>query len=74
MCCNAGKSYLIGYGPDQPKRPHHRQSACNVDYTEPCRKVENGTCCVGESGANCCNLDSFMSDRPAKIKVRETVG
>ncbi|WIA40308.1 hypothetical protein OEZ86_013679 [Tetradesmus obliquus] len=66
---STGKSYLIGYGPDQPKRPHHRQSACNVDYQEPCRKVENGTCCAGETGANCCNLDSFMSDAPAKIKV-----
>jgi hypothetical protein len=69
----AGKSYLIGYGRDQPKRPHHRQSACNLEYTEPCRKVENGTCCVGESGADCCNLDSFMSDRPAKIKVNRSI-
>jgi hypothetical protein len=30
---STGKSYVIGYGPDQPKRPHHRQSACSPTYT-----------------------------------------
>lgn len=29
---STGKSYLIGYGPDQPQRPHHRQSACAATY------------------------------------------
>lgn len=72
-----GKSYLIGYGPDQPQRPHHRQSACALNYAGPCRAVNNGTCCAGEipgeagvrAGKGCCNVDSFMSSRPAQIKV-----
>jgi endoglucanase len=66
---STGKSYLIGYGPDQPKRPHHRQSACSISYQEPCARVNNGTCCVGESGTRCCNADAFMSDHPALFKV-----
>lgn len=55
---------------DQPKRPHHRQSACAAEYKAPCRKVENGTCCAGESGTGCCNLDGFMSDKPAVIQIK----
>jgi hypothetical protein len=25
---STGKSYLIGHGPNQPQRPHHRGAAC----------------------------------------------
>jgi hypothetical protein len=48
---DTGKSYLIGFGTNQPLRPHHRQSACSARYTEPCTPFNGGTCCVGESGA-----------------------
>lgn len=44
------KSYVIGYGPNQPQRPHHRQTACSALYTEPCALQNSGTCCAGESG------------------------
>jgi hypothetical protein len=67
---STGKSYVIGYGPDQPKRPHHRQSACSPTYTLPCVAKNNGTCCAGESGESCCNVDSFMSAKPATIQVK----
>jgi hypothetical protein len=45
---DTGKSYLIGYGTGQPQRPHHRQSACNARYAEPCSAADSGTCCSGE--------------------------
>lgn len=44
------KSYLIGFGTNQPQRPHHRQSACSARYSEPCSPFNSGTCCAGESG------------------------
>jgi hypothetical protein len=47
----SARSYVIGYGPSQPQRPHHRQSACAATYTAPCSLVNSGTCCAGESGA-----------------------
>jgi hypothetical protein len=47
---DTGKSYLIGFGANQPQRPHHRQSACNAKYNEPCSASDSGTCCAGESG------------------------
>jgi hypothetical protein len=47
---DTGKSYLIGFGTNQPQRPHHRQSACNAKYNEPCSASDSGTCCAGESG------------------------
>lgn len=47
---DTGKSYLIGFGTNQPQRPHHRQSACNARYNEPCSAAGGGTCCAGESG------------------------
>ncbi|WIA29389.1 hypothetical protein OEZ86_011893 [Tetradesmus obliquus] len=65
-----GKSYLIGYGPDQPKRPHHRQSACSARYTEPCNPFNGGTCCAGESGVGvggCCDESNFRNPHPAQI-------
>lgn len=46
---STGKSYLIGYGPSQPQRPHHRQSACTPKYTAPCSPADSGTCCAGDS-------------------------
>eukprot|EP00775_Hariotina_reticulata_P012172 gene12172-12310_t len=58
---STGKSYLIGYGPDQPKRPHHRQSACAETYKAPCQRIKAGT--------GCCNAETFMSDEPARIKI-----
>jgi hypothetical protein len=48
---DTGKSYLIGFGTNQPQRPHHRQSACSARYTEPCTPFNGGTCCAGQSGA-----------------------
>jgi hypothetical protein len=45
------RSYVIGYGPNQPQRPHHRQTACSALYNEPCSLANSGTCCAGESGA-----------------------
>lgn len=47
-----GKSYLIGWGPNQPQHPHHRQSACNIKYSEPCNPFNGGTCCAAESGTS----------------------
>lgn len=47
---DTGKSYLIGFGTNQPQRPHHRQSACNARYNEPCSASGGGTCCAGENG------------------------
>lgn len=47
---DTGKSYLIGFGSNQPQRPHHRQSACSARYNEPCTPSDGGTCCAGERG------------------------
>jgi hypothetical protein len=47
---DTSKSYLIGFGTNQPQRPHHRQSACSARYNEPCSASDSGTCCAGESG------------------------
>ena len=44
------RSYVIGYGPNWPKQPHHRQSACSATYSEPCVLSNGGTCCAGERG------------------------
>jgi hypothetical protein len=46
----SSRSYVIGYGPSQPQRPHHRQTACAAQYNEPCALQNSGTCCAGESG------------------------
>jgi hypothetical protein len=58
---NTGRSFIIGYGSDQPQRPHHRGAACSFNYGEPCKLGPispnpdvtggNGTCCRGEGGA-----------------------
>jgi hypothetical protein len=55
-----GRSFIIGYGPNQPKRPHHRGAACAFNYKAPCKlgpigpnadvDGRNGTCCAGEGG------------------------
>eukprot|EP00882_Tetradesmus_deserticola_P025807 GHRQ01028376.1.p1 GENE.GHRQ01028376.1~~GHRQ01028376.1.p1 ORF type:complete len:447 (+),score=89.44 GHRQ01028376.1:369-1709(+) len=69
---NTGKSYLIGYGPNQPQRPHHRQSACNAAYSEPCTSNDGGTCCAGEQGVGaggCCTSANFFNSHAALIKV-----
>jgi hypothetical protein len=63
------RSFVIGYGPNWPKRPHHRSTACSATYNEPCVLSNGGTCCAGESGESddvtrtsigctecCCNL------------------
>lgn len=44
------RSYVVGYGPSWPQRPHHRPSACAASYREPCVASGGGTCCAGESG------------------------
>jgi hypothetical protein len=44
------RSFVIGYGPNWPKRPHHRSTACSATYNEPCVLSNGGTCCAGESG------------------------
>jgi len=31
------ESYVLGYGPSPPQRPHHRASACSPTYKEPCK-------------------------------------
>jgi hypothetical protein len=47
----SSRSYVIGYGPSQPQRPHHRQSACAPKYSAPCTASNGGTCCAGENSA-----------------------
>ncbi|KAF8065624.1 celF [Scenedesmus sp. PABB004] len=66
------RSYVIGYGPNWPQRPHHRQSACAATYTPPCALRNGGTCCAGESGTGpggCCDQPNFMSSNPAQITL-----
>lgn len=36
----------------------------------PCVQQGNGTCCAGETGEACCNVESFMSSKPAVIAVK----
>lgn len=36
----------------------------------PCVAKNNGTCCAGESGESCCNVDSFMSVKPAVTVIK----
>ncbi|KAF8073058.1 celI [Scenedesmus sp. PABB004] len=70
---STGRSFLIGYGPNQPQRPHHRQSACSAKYSEPCTPFNGGTCCAGEQGTGpggCCDESNFMASHPAQIVLR----
>lgn len=70
----SGRSYVLGYGPSPPQRPHHRASACSATYKEPCRLMPspaNGTCCAGEKiGAGCCTYDNFDSSKPAPLVIK----
>jgi hypothetical protein len=33
-------SYLIGFGNNYPKRPHHRSSSCHPDHSVPCNDAD----------------------------------
>ena len=33
---DAGRSYVVGFGKDYPKRPHHRGSSCPTNPRKPC--------------------------------------
>jgi endoglucanase len=68
------RSYLIGYGLNQPQRPHHRQSACSAKYTEPCTPTDGGTCCVGESGAHALNTPLSLVDALQLVGLDVTPG
>jgi hypothetical protein len=39
-------------------------------FLGPCVAKNNGTCCAGESGESCCNVDSFMSAKAAVTVIK----
>jgi hypothetical protein len=43
---------------------------CLPPFLGPCVAKNNGTCCAGETGESCCNVDSFMSAKAAVTVIK----